>query len=183
MKKKGVTYIPTLSLDEFAYIYQDDPAWINDPFFKTALEPGVYEMITSPAYKNKVSNDPGTPIEKAAEQTALKNLKKIYDAGIPVALGTDAGAQPIRVMGFSEHMEMELMVRAGLSPLQALTVATHNGAVLLHADRETGTLQVGKMASFIVLDKDPSADIRNTRTIRAVWKKGKKVSDGPLTQQ
>lgn len=61
------------------------------------------------------------------------------------------------------------MVRAGLSPLQALTVATRNGAVLLHADRETGTLQVGKMASFIVLEKDPSADIRNTRTIRAVF--------------
>lgn len=180
MKKKGVTYIPTLSLDEFAYIYGDDPDWIDNPFFKAALEPGVYEMITSPAYKNKVSNDPGTSIEKLAEQNALKNLKKMYDAGIPVALGTDAGAQPIRVMGFSEHMELELMVRAGLTPLQALTVATRNGAVLLHAERETGTLQVGKKADFIVLDKDPTTDIRNSRTIRAVWKNGKKVSDGPL---
>jgi imidazolonepropionase-like amidohydrolase len=180
MKRKGVVYIPTLSLDEFAYMYGDDPDWINDPFFKAALEPGVYEMITNPDYKNKVSKDPGALVEKQALQTALKNLKKVYDAGIMVALGTDAGAQPVRAMGFSEHMELELMVKAGLTPLQALTVATMNGAVLFRADREIGTIAVGKKANFIVLDKDPTENIRNSRAIHAVWKNGKKVSDGPL---
>ncbi len=181
MKSKGVIYIPTLSLDEFAFMYGDDPDWINDPFFKASLEPGVYEMITSPAYKNKVTRDPGSAVEKAALQTALKNLKKVYDAGIMVALGTDAGAQPVRAMGFSEHMELELMVKAGLTPLQVITIGTLNGAVLLRAEKETGTIAVGKKASFIVLDKDPAADIRNSRTIHAVWKNGKVVSSGPLT--
>ena len=107
-------------------------------------------------------------------------LKKIYDAGITVAMGTDAGAQPVRTMGFSEHMELQLMVKAGLTPLQAITVATRNGAILLHADRETGTLQVGKKASFIILSKDPVEDIRNSRSILGVMKNGKRVSGGPL---
>lgn len=180
MKRKGVVYIPTLSLDEFAYSYADDPEWLKDPFFQASLEPGVYNMITSAAYRNKVAKDPATPQEQAALQVALKNLKKIYDAGILVAMGTDAGAQPIRTMGFSEHMEMQLMVSAGLTPLQAITVATHNGAILLRADKETGTLQVGKKANFIILSKDPTEDIRNSRTIIGIMKNGKRVSGGPL---
>lgn len=106
--------------------------------------------------------------------------KKVYDAGIPVALGTDSGATPIRPYGFSEHMELQLLVRAGLTPLQAITVGTKNGARLLGAADEIGTLTPGHEASFIVLDKDPSADIRNTESILAVWKAGKQVSAGPL---
>jgi len=180
MKKKNVSYIPTLSLDEFAYIYADDPDWLNDPFFRNSLEPGVYEMITSAAYKDKISKSPVTLQEKTALDVALKNLQKLYRAGIPVALGTDAGASPIRSQGFSEHMEMELMVKAGLTPLEAITVATAGGARLLKIDNTQGTLQTGKKADLIILDKDPLADILNTRTISAVWKDGVKVSNGPL---
>jgi imidazolonepropionase-like amidohydrolase len=55
-------------------------------------------------------------MEEAALPIALKNIKKVYDAGIPVALGTDSGATPIRPYGFSEHMELQLLVRAGLTP-------------------------------------------------------------------
>jgi imidazolonepropionase-like amidohydrolase len=109
----------------------------------------------------------------------MKNLKKIYDSGILVAMGTDSGATPVRVQGFAEHMELALMVQAGLTPLQAITIATRNGAQLLRVDDQYGTLAPGKKANFIVLEKDPSQDIRNTRTIRAVWKNGAKVSDGP----
>jgi imidazolonepropionase-like amidohydrolase len=89
---------------------------------------------------------------------------------------------PIRVQGFAEHLEMELMVQAGLSPLEAIRVATLNSAILLKTDKKTGSLEPGKAASFIVLDKDPSADIRNTRQINAIWVKGRKVSSGPEKQ-
>jgi len=183
MKRHHIVYIPTLSLDEFAFSYEGSPAWIRDPFFRAALEPGVYEMISSPAYKNRVRNNPATAKEIAALSAALKNLKKIYEAGITIALGTDAGAQPIRVMGFSEHMEMELMVRAGIPPLQVIKIATSNGATLLRADKDIGTLEPGKLADFIVLDKDPGVSILNTRSIRQVWKNGVKVSDGPIPAQ
>lgn len=181
MKEHHVSYIPTLSLDEFAFAYEDDPSWLTSDFFKASAEPGVYEMITSPAYKEKVAKSPVTPQEKAALKTALANLIKLYHAGIPITLGTDAGASPIRVQGFSEHMELYLMVKAGLSPTEAIEIGTLNGARLLHIDKDQGSLEQGKKADFIVLDKDPLEDISNTRTILAVWKDGKKVSDGPTT--
>ena len=180
MKKHHVAYIPTLSLDDFAFAYGDSPNWVGDPFFTAALDPGVLEMITSAEYKAKVQANKVTAQEQAALPQAMHNLKKIYDAGILVALGTDSGATPIRTQGFAEHMELTLMVQAGLTPLQAITVATSNAAELLHIADQYGTLAAGKKANFIVLERDPSQDIHNTQSIRAVWKDGKKVSDGPL---
>ena len=180
MKSHHVAYIPTLSLDDFAFAYGGSPAWINDPFFRAALDPGVLEMITSPEYKAKTRANKVAALETAALPVAMSNLKKIYDAGILVALGTDSGATPVRVQGFAEHMELVLMVQAGLTPLQAISVATKNAAQLLRISDNYGTLEPGKKANFIVLEKDPSQDIRNTQTIRAVWKNGAKVSDGPL---
>ena len=182
MKAKHVAYIPTLSLDEFAIAYLDDPSWVNDPFFRNSLEPGVYNMITSQAYKDKLAKSPVTPQEKEALKYALINLRKLYKAGILVALGTDSGATPIRTQGFSEHLELELMVQAGLTPLEAIKVGTCNGARLLGIDADQGSLEPGKRANFLVLDKDPITDIRNTRTLSAVWSDGVKVSDGPHAQ-
>ena len=183
MKRRHIAYIPTLSLDEFAFAYEDDPIWLSDPRFKASLEPGVYDMITSAAYKDKISKSAVTPQEKMALPIALKNLLTLYRAGVLIALGTDAGASPIRAQGFSEHMEMELMVRAGLTPLEAIRIATLNGARLLGIDTDQGSLEKGKKADFIVLDKDPLTDIHNTLSIDAVWKDGVKVSDGPLTHR
>lgn len=180
MKKNHVAYIPTLSLDEYFIAYGDDPAWLNEPFFRTSLEPGVYEMLTSPAYKERVRKSPVTTTETAALQIALKNLLKLHRAGILIVLGSDSGASPVRTQGFSEHLEMELMVQAGLTPLEAIEVATLNGARLLKIDKDHGSLKPGKKADFIVLNQDPLSDIRNTHTIQSVWKDGKKVSNGPI---
>ena len=179
MKAKHVTYIATLALDDFATAYAGDPAWLNEPFFRDALEPGVFEMITDPAYKAKQDASKATAAERAAFPIVLNNFKKVYDAGIPVVLGTDSGATPIRPYGFAEHTELQLMVQAGLTPLQAITSATKNAATLLRASGEFGTLTPGLRANFVVLAKDPTDDIKNTESIVAVWKDGKKVSDGP----
>ncbi len=180
MKKHHVAYIPTLSLDDFAFAYGDSPDWVKDPFFVAALDPGVLEMIDSPEYKAKVQANKVTAQEQSALPQAMRNLKKIHDAGILVSLGTDSGATVVRTQGFAEHMELVLMVQAGLAPLEAIRVATLNAAKLLRTADQCGTLEAGKKANFIVLEKDPSQDIHNTQTIRAVWKNGKKLSDGPL---
>ncbi len=180
MKAKGVIYIPTLSLDEYAYIYARKPEWINDPFFKASLEPGVYEMITSTAYQEKLKNSPSYQRNLHAFETAMKNVKKIADAGITVALGTDSGAQPVRTQGFSEHLEMELLVQAGLTPLQAITIATKNAATAMKINEHYGTIEKDKTADLIILDANPAQDIKNTRKISAVYKAGEVVSKGPL---
>ena len=176
MKAKHVAYIPTLSLDEFAYIYARRPDWIDDDFFKASLEPGVYEMITAPKFQDNIKNSPAYQKNIAAFEMALRNLKKIFDAGILVGLGTDSGANPVRAQGFSEHLELELMVQAGLTPLQAIGVATKNAAELMHISNRFGTLEKGKVADFIVLSANPLENIKNTRKIEAVYKAGIKVS-------
>lgn len=181
MKARNIVYIPTLSLDEYAYIYARKPDWINDAFFKASLEPGVYEMITSEKYQNDIRNSPSYAKNTAAFETALRNLKKLHAAGILVSLGTDSGATPVRAQGFSEHLEMELMVQAGLTPLQAISAATKNAALALKINNY-GTLEKGKAADMIILRQNPVSNIRNSRTIEAVYKAGKEVSKGPLQQ-
>jgi imidazolonepropionase-like amidohydrolase len=175
MKEKGVIYIPTLTRDEFTYVYADNPSWMGDAFFKEALEPGVYEMISSKAYQDKIRNSPDYQKNQRAVQIALINLKKIFDAGILVALGTDSGADPVRAQGFSEHRELELMVSAGLTPLQVIEASTKNAAIALKINQQRGTLEPGKQADFVVLSKSPENEIKNTRTIEAVWKNGVEV--------
>jgi imidazolonepropionase-like amidohydrolase len=182
MKEKNVIYIPTLSLDEYQFAYASEPDWINDEFFKQSLEPGVFEMITDPAYAEKIKTSPDYQKNMDAFKTASVNLKKIVDAGITVALGTDSGAFPVRTQGFTEHLELELMVKAGLTPMQAIVLATQNAAKALKIETEYGTLVRGKKADLIILSANPLDDIKNTRKIEAVWKDGKPASKGPLSK-
>lgn len=182
MKEKGVIYIPTLTRDEFTYIYADKPGWMDDAFFKASLEPGVYEMISSKPYQDRVMNSPDYEANKHAVEIAMKNLKKIYDAGILVALGTDSGAEPARAQGFAEQLELELMVESGLTPLQAIQVGTKNAAICLKINKSQGTLEPGKKADFIVLSDNPGKDIKNSRKIVSVWKNGLEVNQGPLSE-
>ena len=107
-------------------------------------------------------------------EMAQKNLKRLADAGIPCGMGTDTGP-PGRFPGFFEHWEMELMVDAGLTPSQVVTAATKGSAEFLRA-KDLGTLEVGKWADLIVLTADPRVNIRNTRTIDAVYIAGNRIT-------
>jgi len=177
MKEKNVIYIPTLTLDHYAYIYADQPEWINSQYFRQSLEPGVLEMISDKSYQEKLKNSPDYQKNKEAAQNGLTNLKKVFDAGITVALGTDSGAFPIRPQGFSEHYEMELMVQAGVKPLDVIRISTLNAARVLRIEKDYGSIETGKKADFLILPGDPLADILNTRKIESVWKDGKQEID------
>jgi imidazolonepropionase-like amidohydrolase len=179
MKAKGTIYIPTLTRDAYEFFYGRPQPWLDDPFFKASLEPGVYEMITGQEYKNRIVNSPRYQNNKDAYNMALKNLKKLHDAGVMVVMGTDSGAQPVRAEGFSEHLELQLMVSAGLTPLQAITVATRNASNALRL-KDQGVLSAGMRADFIVLNSNPENDIKATQTIESVWKNGVEVNRGPL---
>jgi imidazolonepropionase-like amidohydrolase len=104
---------------------------------------------------------------------AKKNLKKLSDAGVKYGFGTDAGP-PGRFPGFFEQWEMELMVEAGLTPMQVIQAATKNAAEFLAA-KDLGTLEPGKWADLVVLNADPLKSIRNTHTIQAVYIAGNRV--------
>jgi imidazolonepropionase-like amidohydrolase len=176
MKQKGVFYIPTLSLDKYNLLVTDNPAWINDPFFRTSLEPNVIERITSETFREKQRNDSTLPRKKAAFETAKRNVQKLHKAGITIVLGTDSGAQPIRAQGFSEHLELQLLTEAGLTPMEAIVAATRNAAKMLGIDKQYGTLEPGKKANFVVLDGNPLQDIQQTHRLDGVWKYGKRIN-------
>jgi imidazolonepropionase-like amidohydrolase len=108
-------------------------------------------------------------------KTAQQNLKALYDAGVKIGFGTDTGAAPIRVQGFGEHRELQLMVDAGLTPMQVIQCATQGSAELLGISKSVGTLEAGKKADLIVLSADPSSDIHNTQQIESVWLDGQKI--------
>jgi imidazolonepropionase-like amidohydrolase len=168
LKKNNATAIATLTREQSTFCYADPPAWLKDPFFARSVSPDIIKTITSDPYRNKVANDPDFARNKQAFEQAARNLKKLADAGIRLGFGTDTGP-PARFQGFFEHWEMELMVQAGLTPMQVIQSASKNAAEFLGVSKDFGTLEKGKYADLLVLDKNPLEDIRNTRAIHAVY--------------
>jgi imidazolonepropionase-like amidohydrolase len=118
----------------------------------------------------------GADFEAFRRSRAMQDffVRAFAEAGGRIAAGTDA-VSPMLVPGYSEHVEMELLVRAGLTAREALRAATRNGAVLLDAD-SLGLLAPGNVADLVVLSKDPLADIRNSRAIESVMSRGRLMS-------
>ncbi len=103
--------------------------------------------------------------------TLLRNLKTVYDAGIPVVMGTDAGNIGT-LHGPSVFREMNLMQQAGLTPIQVLRAATTVGARAAHRDKVAGVIATGRIADLVLLDADPTADIANASRIYRVVRAG-----------
>ncbi|HET6218226.1 MAG TPA: amidohydrolase family protein [Acidobacteriaceae bacterium] len=176
MKRRGVWYIPTFTVDESFYIYAQHPGFMQLDFFKDAVSPVVLTMLSSDTYSQKVNQDPSTAQHKADFAMDQQNLKTLYDAGVRVGFGTDSGAMPTRIPGFSEHRELEDMVQAGLTPMQAIVCATRNNAELLGIEATRGTLRPGKRADLLVLAANPLDDITNTRSIVTIFHDGRTVA-------
>jgi imidazolonepropionase-like amidohydrolase len=174
MKARGVFLIPTLVRDEVLFAYADNLKWVDDPFFQAGLDPGALAFIRNPQFVEKIRQDPDISKYRAGLEMAKKNLKTLYDAGVKIAFGTDSGI-PTRFPGYNEHRELQLMVEAGLTPMQAITAATATNAEILRGDKQFGTLQPGRAAEFMVLDANPLDDIHNTEKLSAVWQAGKPV--------
>lgn len=122
--------------------------------------------------------DPGTDM---LSETNLKNLKMVYDAGIPIVVGTDAG-NPGTLHGISVYDEMEAMQSAGIPAGDLIVMATRNGAMAMERGEDFGTLEEDKFANLIVLEEDPSADIANMRSITHTMIKGKLMSVGEIAR-
>jgi imidazolonepropionase-like amidohydrolase len=180
LKRRDVGYIPTLTRDVEVFEYETTPAYFSDPFFLRGL--AIYrkdvEEVKNPAFQEKVRNSEEAQLTKKALQQGSRNVKLLSDGGVTIAMGTDSGAVVGRWQGYNEHREIELMVKAGLTPMQAIVAATGGAARVMKLDQQLGTLQPGKWADFIVLSGNPLTDIRNTRQIDSVWIAGRRL--GPM---
>ncbi len=177
IKRRNAAYIPTLTRDLSVFVYESTPAFFTDPFLsRTASYVRLTERLKDPAAQAKVRADADAQAIKKALQQANRNLKLLSDAGVTIAMGTDTGAGLGRWQGYFEHTELEMMVAAGLTPMQVLVAATGNAARVMKLDADLGTLQPGKWADFIVLSANPLMDIRNTKQMDSVWIAGRKLA-------
>jgi imidazolonepropionase-like amidohydrolase len=176
IKRRGVWYIPTFTVEESFYLYAEHPGFMQLDFFKSAVPPELLATWNSDAYRQKIDQDPKTAQHKADFAVDQHNLKTLYDADVRIGFGTDSGAMPTRIPGFSEHRELEDMVRAGLTPMQAIVCATRNNAALLGIGSMRGTVQPGKRADLVVLAANPLDDITNTRSIVTIFHDGRTVT-------
>src|SRR5438552_13316318 len=121
------------------------------------------ELLKQPQRQEQMKNSRSAQRYKAGLEVANRNLKKLADAGVKIAMGTDTGP-PARFQGYFELMELELEAKAGLTPRQVLASATRDAASCQKLN-DIGTLEARKWADFVVLDADPLADISNVKKI------------------
>ena len=175
MKSRPVYYVPTMDVFEFL---ADTRGFVDgvlaDPL---VTRPGGLPAETVARYKSKEYSDgyrrryPNFENVRRRLPVLRENLRRLHAAGVPVALGTDMWAFP----GLGVSIELDLFVKAGLSPLEALRAATQTSARSLGIAEDRGTLERGKRADFLVLSADPIRDVRNVRRMVDVYKRGERV--------
>jgi imidazolonepropionase-like amidohydrolase len=158
MKEKRIHCITTLTLFEFYSLKRlVDLRFLDHPLIKDTTPPNFLDDL-----KSKFANASQNPVYSIKE--TLRNVKKMFDAGILIAARTDA-PYPGVFLGESIHRELELLVDSGLTPLEAITVATKNAALLIEAEDDWGTLASGKLANVIVIAGRPDRNISQTRNV------------------
>ena len=170
----GVCYVPTLTREVSTFVYAERPAFFDDPYFLEFADRAEMARVSEPEFMTRMAASETAAGYREAWVQAMENLKELSDANVPIAFGTDSGP-PGRFPGYFEHMELEMMVMAGLSPERALISATRDAADCLELD-DLGTLEPGKWADFLVLEEDPLSNIVATKTLRAVYVAGNEVT-------
>ena len=174
-QRLGTTYVPTLTVpDGYRQVAARRFARERQPL--ACVDPATRAKILATDTVALAQRPSAAALEERTTRTtqsfaqAQANLKRVFDAGIPVALGTDAG-NPLTLHGASVFMELEAMQASGLAPRDVLVAATGQAARALGVD-STGTVVAGATADLVVLDADPLADIRNVRQIALVVRRG-----------
>jgi imidazolonepropionase-like amidohydrolase len=176
LKSRNVCYSPTLTREISTFIYDATPSWVDDPFFLKGVEKGVPEQLKDPKRQEQIRNSPAWKSGqqyKASLEVAKKNLKTLVDRGVRIAMGTDTGP-PARFQGFFEHLELDMMVEAGMTPMQVIVSATGDAARCHGKTGQLGTLAAGAAADLLIVNGNPLDNIRNLRNIDAVWINGKR---------
>jgi imidazolonepropionase-like amidohydrolase len=175
MKKHGTwLQAATLSREASQFIYASQPPFAAAPFFTRGVSQNVVNTLRDPKYQKSIRDDPEFERYRPIFEMAKRNLKTLADAGVHYGFGTDTGP-PGRFPGYFEQWEMQLMVEAGLTPMQVIVAATRSGAEFLQA-KDLGTLEPSKWADMIVLERNPVENIKNTETIQAVYIAGNRVN-------
>ena len=180
--ERGVYVTPTLSMAERNTYAGEVPPWLKEPYLAGMLNDTVTQDVVADLYQSFVDRDPAAAENARNNYAILHNtVTKLNAAGALVILGCDTGLRN-HFWGFAEHRELELLVAAGLTPMQAIIAGTSRAAAYLNMDN-LGTLAPGNIADFLVLDANPLDDIVNTRRISSVYIQGSEIDRAALRAQ
>jgi imidazolonepropionase-like amidohydrolase len=176
-KKNRILYCPTLFVIN-GYQYAFSGTWkptdaekrLGDPQILASMDD--LRKMPADAIPERIRKAMDNPPQPKPGEVSLANLRRVWDEGIPVAMGTDAGNVGT-LHGPGVFREMEYMTRAGLTPLQVLRSATTNGAKAMRMEREIGAIEKGRYADLVLLDADPLASVDNLSHASLVMKGGK----------
>lgn len=173
LKAQGVSFIPTFTVAERPWYFAENPGDLDDPELRSSLEPALLADILAEETRRKLLAEPMLAQLKDQYARGERFVMKLARHGIRIGVGSDSGAGVIPT-GWGTHHEMQLLVKAGLTPVQALRAATGEAAALLSGGEPAfGTIEPDKAADLLILDADPLADIANTRKIRRVMQAGR----------
>jgi imidazolonepropionase-like amidohydrolase len=181
VKKNNVYVMPNIASPE-RNTYTSPPPWLDEPHLAGLLRDTVAAEVIERMRGVFTKRDP-TAAENARKTYAnlQRSVAKLSAAGANIILGPDTGLED-NFFGYAEQKELELMVNAGMTPMQVIVAATSRGAEYLRL-AALGTLAAGKRADFLVLDGNPLDDIRNTRRIARMYIAGAEVDRAALKAQ
>ena len=169
-ERPQVFFVETLWGERHA-IYGTKPAWLEEPLLRGTLSRDELTLLAD-------GFSAAAPTDSA--QRLLRNVAALNRAGVRLGLGTDTGGVTGGgYFGLASLVELELLVKAGLTASQAIVAGTRTSASILGLDT-LGTIATGASAAFILLDANPLDDIANTRKISAVYLEGAEVDRGQL---
>ena len=172
--EQDVFVMPNIGISERGR-HTEPPAWLSSSILAETVAPDV--LVRAADSFSRRGADAAQRAARSYEQME-RSLAKLHAAGASLVLGSDSGVQD-HFYGFSAHRELELMVAAGLSPMDAIVTATSRSADRLGLD-DSGRLAPGARADFIVLDANPLDDITHTRQIADVYLGGSAVDRAAL---
>lgn len=190
LKDKKVSYTPTLIVSKNYYKtfsgkldnHHQDLQWANAFAYGSLMDVAGFSPIELPRIVNFIRQQ-GIPKTVLQQDSIMAiNLKKLVESGVNVITGTDAGN--IGTMHASSYIqELEAMLNAGLTPAEILKASTLNPAVAFGKEKSLGSIEAGKLADLILLDKNPLESIHNLNSINLVIKSGTVLDINTLVKE
>ena len=169
---EGLSFAPALSKAQDLWYLPEHPETLDDPGFAKAFGAERLARLRAPETFDEMRTHPQAAQLRTVFGRMQRFVTQMQDGGVTVALGSDSGTS-LLPFGWGTHHELEALVEAGLTPIQAIRAGTGNGARVLDGDdADFGTITPGKAADLILLRADPTADITHSRSIERVMQAG-----------
>jgi imidazolonepropionase-like amidohydrolase len=173
MGAKKIPFASTLTIGENYSRLAEHPEYLDQPLYVASFSEAERQKLKTQT-RAEWQARPWTWWMKIMTPIAEQNVRKIHDAGGTVACGTDQSS------GAATQRELELLVTAGIKPLDVIRIATYNSAVFLGKAEQLGSVDTGKLADLVLLSKDPTVDIDNAKASVFVMKNGEIIDESRL---